>query len=265
MATPLTPALAALFSGLPAAPPSLSPWLRAAALAAGHVAAGTNVPAVVAALAAVPPARAAAAYELALVQTVVFAGFPRVLHAAAAVEQAGLVPGGRGRVDGGGAGAAAATAPASPASSSEVTSASAAAAVGAAAAGGVGAVAADGAAAAKGAAIFDAIYGSAGGRVRSRIAGFSPALERWVVEFGYGTVLSGADVEPGGGGGGGGRGLGDSLSLGPSPPSLMAADAAPTATAATTTATTATTATTTTAAADAAVPLSPPPPRAARW
>lgn len=149
----VAPRLASLYhllKSLPPSPPSLSPTLRVTTLAAGHVAAG-DTSAVIAAFAHLPSSGAPLekAYDLAVLQTTVFVGFPRALTAAAALAQAGV-------------GCPDAPLPVPPLSST----------------------------AGAGDEAFAAVYGRAAGKVRRRIAAAHPALEAWMMDHVYGTVLS---------------------------------------------------------------------------
>jgi alkylhydroperoxidase/carboxymuconolactone decarboxylase family protein YurZ len=139
-----------LLAKVAAAPPSLADWLRTVVFAAGHVAAGDSSSAVEA-FRSMPEDVLPKAYDLAVLQSVAFVGFPRVLTAAAALKQAGFFGSRDGRTS---------------SASRSIHDREA------------------------GEATFEQIYGRAESKVRSRIASFHPLLEDWVIQFGYGQVLS---------------------------------------------------------------------------
>lgn len=138
-----------LLSKLPRAPASLGKQFQTILLATGHVAAG-DAAAATAAFSHIDKALVSKAYELAVVQGAALVGLPRALHAAAALQQAGVVGG--------------------------------AAAAGVAAAE-AGEMRADGAAA------FARVYGRQAERVRARLGAFHGGLESWVVGCVYGRLL----------------------------------------------------------------------------
>jgi 4-carboxymuconolactone decarboxylase len=139
-----------LLSKVAPAPGSLSNTLRTVIFAAGHVAAGDSALAVDA-FRCLPDEAVPRAYDLAVMQSVLFVGFPRVLTAAAALKQAGF----QGSV------------PNYQNDAFQVDHHLEA-----------------------GRATFERVYGRAELKVRHRIASFHPSLEDWVIRFGYGQVLS---------------------------------------------------------------------------
>jgi 4-carboxymuconolactone decarboxylase len=132
------------------APGSLSSTLRTVIFAAGHVAAGDSALAVDA-FRCLPDDAVSRAYDLAVMQSILFVGFPRVLTAAAALKQAGF----QGSV--------------SKFQNDEYQGEYYLEA---------------------GRATFDRVYGRSALKVRHRIASFHPLLDDWVIRFGYGQVLS---------------------------------------------------------------------------
>lgn len=157
-----------LLSNLPVAPSSLCSALRTTALAAGHVAAG-DTSAVIQAFRALPDSASwrSKAFDLAILQACPLIGFPRALTAAAALQQAGFTG-------------------ISPRGCEDEKLR-------------VGLSAAENRAEhvttgkdpfLAGERVFESIYGRVASKVRSRVAGFHPDLEGWMIRFAYGQVLA---------------------------------------------------------------------------